>query len=355
MVTAKVRQLVRAANRAQDLAWRRPPPIGFAAGDGPATVYYLCPDLVAPSGGVRNIYRHVDALNAAGVDAAVLHTKPGFRCRWFANDTRTVAARDVTMRAADLLVVPECYSPGLNRLPAGARKVIFNQGAYHTFDLIGFDASPAGAPYAGVPNLAALLTVSQDSEALLAHAFPGIAVHRARPVVDARVFHPGAGPGGRRIAYLLNRRPAEREQVLHILRSRGVLRGWELVPIQHRTEAEAAELMRGCGLFFGFSDRDGFGLPPAEAMASGCYVVGFTGLGGREFFDPDHCVPVPENDVLAFARAAEAAMRAYDDDADAVTKRGRLASERILDRYTHDGLRTDLLAFYGPLLDRSTG
>jgi hypothetical protein len=351
MVTAKVRQLVRAVNRANDLRWRQPPPIRVGADDGRTpTVYHLCPDLATASGGVRNIYRHVDALNTVGVAAAVLHSRPGFRCGWFANQTRVVAARDVTMTSVDVLVVPECYSPWLHRLPTGPRKVIFNQGAYHTFDLIPFAGTAPGAPYAGVADLAALLTVSEDSEALLRHAFPTVPVHRARLVIDGTVFHPQPGPGARRIAYLLNRRAAEREQVLHILRSRGVLDGWELVPIHNRTEAETAEMMRGCGLFLSFSDRDGFGLPPAEAMASGCYVVGYTGLGGREFFDPDHCSPVPENDLLAYARAAEAAITAFEQDPDRLAKLGRLASERVLHRYTHDGLRDDLLSFYGPIL-----
>ena len=36
---------------------------------------------------------------------------------------------------------------------------------------------------------------------------------------------------------------------------------------------------------FSPSASEGFGLPVAEAMACGCAVVGYTGLGGRELFD----------------------------------------------------------------------
>lgn len=352
MVTGKVRQLIHAASRAQDLRWRQPPAIRVTdrSTDRP-TVYYLSPDLVSPSGGVRNIYRHVDALNTLGVRAAVLHNKAGFRCTWFANETPTVSAAAVVMSPADVLVVPECYGPGLHKLPVGPRKVVFDQGPYHTFDHAPFASTERGAPYSTVRDLTALLTVSENGQALLSHTFPGIPVHLTRLVIDNGVFRPGEPAVARRVAYLLNRRPAEREHLLHVLRSRGALDGWELVPIQGRTEAETAELMRGCPLFFSFSDRDGFGLPPAEAMASGCYVIGFTGLGGREFFDPEYCVPIEENDVLAYARAAEAAMKEFETDPDQVTKLGGLASDRILSRYTHEGLRDDLLAFYRPLLD----
>jgi glycosyltransferase involved in cell wall biosynthesis len=148
------------------------------------------------------------------------------------------------------------------------------------------------------------------------------------------------------------RRHAEREQLLHIMRSRGILDGWELVPIDGRTEDETAELMRSCAIFLSFSEREGFGLPPAEAMASGCYVVGYTGNGGRDYFDPAYCSPVPECDLLAYAMAVEEAIRRFESDPESLAKTGRLASERILGQYHEAGLKADLTTLYGQLLTR---
>jgi glycosyltransferase involved in cell wall biosynthesis len=356
MVTAALRRAVAAARRAHQVRWRIPPPF-TVAGRGSGRVYYLAPDLVAPSGGVRNIYRHVDELRALGIEASVVHTRSGFRCQWFPHETPIVAAGEVRLGETDVLVLPEVCGPGLSQVPAGVRTVIFNQGAYLTYDFIPFDATEAGAPYAAMPNLAGIIAVSEDSQSVLTYGFPKVPVYLARPVIDAEVFNPSgrsgptAPPRGRRIAYTVSRRQAEREHVLHMLRARGALEGWELAPIQGRTEAETAEIMRSSAIFFSFSDREGFGLPPAEAMASGCYVVGFTGLGGREFFDPEYCTAVPENDVLAYARAAETAMAAFSDNPAAMATRGRLAAERILARYTSAGLRDDLKTIYEPILN----
>jgi Glycosyl transferases group 1 len=344
------RRLIRAASRRRELGWRRPPPLTVAPASGHRMVYCLAPDLDSPSGGVRNIYRHVDSLNALGIDATVLHGRRGFRCGWFAHQTTVTSAPETTVHADDILVVPECFAPGLARLPSELRKVVFNQGAYHTFDYIPLATTEPGAPYAGVPNLVALLTVSEDSAALLSHTFQTLPVHTARVVVDPTVFHPGDAPPGRRIAYVASRRPGEREQLLHMLRARGVLDGWELVEIHGHTETQTAELMRGSALFLSFSDREGFGLPPAEAMASGCYVVGFTGQGGDEFFDPEYCTPVPDSDILAFATAVEELIGVYEQDRELVVKAGRLASERVLARYSAAGLRDDLQAAYGSIL-----
>jgi hypothetical protein len=350
MTNAIVRPVRDALQRAvdhRDLRRRTPAEVRYdAAAPGAGTIYYLCPDDDRPSGGIRVIYRHVDLLNAAGLDAVVLHQRPGFRVTWFGNDTRVLAARDVTLGRDDLLVVPEFYGPGLGTLPAGCRKVVFNQNAYQTFSRVPFAATATGAPYAGVAGIEALLTVSQDNAALLRHAFAQFPVHVARVVVDERVFHPGSTPAGRRIGYMPRRRAGEQEQLLHILRSRGVLDGWELAPIDGLSEAATAEALRGCAVFLSFSEREGFGLPPAEAMATGAYVVGFTGLGGRDFFDPAYCSPVAEADLLAFAVAVEEALRRHDEEPGALAAAGQAASKHILAKYHEDGLRDDLLAFY---------
>jgi hypothetical protein len=349
--SGRISRALRAVNDARHERMRRPPALTVGRGGSRPVVYYLTPDDNAPRGGIRVNYRHVDLLNRDGIPAAVLHSRPGFRCDWFANDTRVSGAGEVTVAPHDLLVVPEYYASQLHLLPAGPRKVLFNQNAYHTFTRLPFDARAGRAsPYTGLPNLVAMLAVSEDNAALLGYTFPDTPVSLVRNMVDGRVFHPAAGPPGRRIAYLPRRGRHRSNQLLHMLAHRGLLDGWELVAIDGRSEQETAQLMRDSAIFLSFSEREGFGMPPAEAMASGCYVVGFTGLGGREYFDPAYCTPVAEDDLLACALAAQEAIRRYDTDPDGLIKAGRLASERILGRYHEDGLRRDLLAFYRPLV-----
>ncbi|WP_326551991.1 glycosyltransferase [Micromonospora sp. NBC_01813] len=313
-------------------------------------VYYLAPDNPRPSGGVRVIYRHVDLLNEMGVRAHVLHKDPAFRCTWFANQTPVVGATDAVLGPRDILVVPEWYGPGLAAAPAGPRIVVLNQRAYDTFDHIPYAETGPGAPYADLPAMTALLAVSDDNVDLLRYAFPGIPVHLTRNVVDPQVFTPGPWPRRQQIAYVGHRRADERDQLLHILRSRGVLDGWDVTLIAGRTEQQTAEIMRGCAIFLSFSDREGFGMPPAEAMAAGAYVVGYPGLAGREFFDPTHCSPVPDGDLLGYARAVEDACTTWLTEPAALAKRAGVASEAIRRRYTVAGLRDDLAAFYPPLL-----
>jgi glycosyltransferase involved in cell wall biosynthesis len=343
------RRAAKAALRAREARWHRPPQL--VVDERPTanpTIYYLTPDAAGPSGGVKVIYRHVDTLNALGRPAAVLHGKAGFRCTWFDNATRVVAATETKLHPDDILVVPEYYGPGLDRIPAGPAIVIFNQRAYTTFDLVPYDETGPGAPYAGLVGLKAMLAVSEDNVDLLRFAFPDLPVRLARQVIDPSVFHPGAATG-RRIAFTTTRRGGEREALLHILRSRGTLAGWELVPIQGRTERQMADILRTSPLFLSFSEKEGFGLPPAEAMACGAYVIGYTGMAGRDFFDSSVSSPVADGDLLAFARAVEEAIARYDKDPETLAAFGREASRRVLSRYSADGLRADLGSFYASL------
>jgi glycosyltransferase involved in cell wall biosynthesis len=130
---------------------------------------------------------------------------------------------------------------------------------------------------------------------------------------------------------------------------RGCLERWEPVEINDLSESATAEALRTSSIFLSFSEQEGFGLPPAEAMASGCYVVGYTGLAGREYFDAAICTPVEEGNVLAFAMAVEQAMGRYEADPRAFRQIGLSAAARINARYSRQALREDLTSFYQSL------
>src|SRR5687767_5034119 len=76
-------------------------------------IYFSCPDVAEARGGVRIIYRHVDHLNAAGMEAWVMHEEEGFHASWFEHATR-VTDRGKVMREAikgDIVVLPEIVRP----------------------------------------------------------------------------------------------------------------------------------------------------------------------------------------------------------------------------------------------------
>jgi glycosyltransferase involved in cell wall biosynthesis len=328
-------------SRRRALRWRLPPALAVGGAADPPTVYYLCPDYPVPSGGIRVIYRHVDLLNEAGVPAAVLHHADGFSCEWFAHSTRTVGAPSVRLSTADTLVVPEVYAPFFDRIPRGPRLAAFNQNAYLTFE----HTEAAGGSLC--ERFEAAMTVSEDSAEYLRFAFPGLRVEAVPNGVDPTVFQPAADPPPRRLALMPRKRPEEAAEILRLLGAR--LRGWEVTPIEGASEGEAAAALRAAPIFLALGRREGFGMPAAEAMASGCFVVGFPGFGGRELFEGGWARGVEDGDVLAAAKELAAAMARYEEDPAALRSLGERARTEVATRFSLERQRDAVLEFHGRL------
>jgi hypothetical protein len=336
--------------RGLDLAVVPPLKVDASRQPGAPAVYYLCPDYDEASGGIRTLYRHVDLLNAAGVSAAILHTREGFRCTWFPHDTRIVYAPRVTLRASDVLVLPEVYGANLRSLPRGIRQVIFNQNAYLTFSRATLESSAERAPYQDNPDLEAVLVVSEDNAEYLRFAFPRMRIARVHQGLDPTVFHPPAQPAGRRIALMPRRYARDLVQVVQLLRARGSLEGWELVIIENRTPQQTADLMRQSAIFLAPSNQEGFGLPPVEAMACGCLAVGFPGHGGREFLKAEWSMPAEQGNIIALAQALEQAMRLHTEDPAAFQALARRGTDFVRREYAPEAERADVLNFFRALL-----
>ena len=314
------------------------------------TAWFIAPDWDKVAGGLRKQYRAVDVLNAAGLSAAIVHKRPGFACSWFDHDTRIAAAADVVVTPRDVIAVPEVYGTTILDLPRGVNQVILNQNAFNTFDLLASGGDAQAAPYVGNPDLAAVVVVSGHNAEALRYAFPGAPIHRWRHAIDPAVHHAPATAAGRRIAFMPRRRAHEAAQVLGLLERRGALDGWEVVPIQGRTEAEAADIMRSSAIFLSFGELEGFGLPALEALACECLVVGFDGFGGREFFRSPFATRVEDGDVVGFARAVEHVIGRFDYEPDAMRAAAATGAAFVREHHSADAERRDLLDVFGPLL-----
>jgi glycosyltransferase involved in cell wall biosynthesis len=85
-------------------------------------------------------------------------------------------------------------------------------------------------------------------------------------------------------------------------------------------------------------------------MASGCYVIGFPAFGGREIFDPACSRPIPDGDVLSFAREVEQAIWEYEQDPAAIRRLGARAAEHIHTTFSPERQRDELLDFMAGVL-----
>lgn len=278
--------------------------------DTPQCFAFLCPDEPKPSGGVRKIYRHVDILSAAGCDAYVLHHRHPFSCDWFDHSTPIRWADRDALASTGTLVVPEIYAVNASKVPPTLKKVLLCQNPFYLISGAPLDDAYKTREMLARGDFAYAVSVSEYASDILRLVLPEIETRRVIYGIDDNLFR-DRGQRTHEILYMPRKRRRELRDLFVLLGGR-IQEGWKLVPLDGLDEGTVAERMGRAGVFISTSDREGFGLPPAEAMLSGCIVVGFDGLGGREFMKSMNPFTVDEGDVVGLARTLQHVLASWE-------------------------------------------
>ena len=312
--------------------------------------YFVTSSVDAPYGGVRVMYRFVDCLNEAGLPAAIVHGKSGFRCTSFDNSTRVISSDRIVLRPSDVVVVTEYRAyEHLARVAPGAAKIVVNQAAYLTFRDFPITSPLAPSPYAD-PDIIGVIVVSDDSLRLVSAVHPHLRVRRVHLSIDASLFSRDGAPE-RQIAFQTRKGRPHLAQVLYGLSHRGALQGWKLAPIENLGHADVASMLKRSAVYLSCPHESGesFGLLAAEAMASGALVIGFTGRGGSEFLLSDHAFPIADGDVLTFMLTAEGILQTFDTERSRYADMTARAREFVKDHYSPDRERNEVVDVFSGL------
>jgi len=290
-------------------------------------IVYLLPAGDAPVGGNKVSYRQIDILTSLGVDAYAFHPeKPGMSYTWFPHGVRSLKHSHFDPRR-DFVVIPEIWASLGARFctPAGLRHALWVQNGYLAHLSAGFGERTAERAYR---HADLVLSISKDTTRVLTMLYPFIpadGIHRMRGSVS-KLFAPGTKE--RLITYMPRKLPTHSELVSLYLRN-ALTGGWRLLAIENLSEAEVAALLAKSSIFLSFSHLEGYGLPPVEAALAGNLVVGYTGQGGREYFEPPILRAVEPGDFPAYVDQVCAAImdveRGLTDSPNVRAQRQRLA------------------------------
>lgn len=259
-------------------------------------IILFCPPAVVINGGIKQIFLLADALRAQGMDAVVFEEQ-GRRPDWFPSTAPIVSQGVFTPRADEILVLPEDQPQILKIFKDWPqRKVVYAQNQYYgALSLIDVESF---ADY-GVTHA---LCCSRSSFDHMRRRHPRVKAHYLPCGIDRNLFRP-AESKKRKILFMPRKRPVEAVFIRDIFRqAHPECAAWEWVEIGGCSEAETARLMGEAGVFLSLSRMESFGLTPLEAMACGCVVAGFTGLGGREYANERNGFWAEEDDFPACAR-----------------------------------------------------
>ena len=341
-----------------------------------------------PSGGRKFIYHVVDILNESGSDAWVAHPWKDFRLTWFSNTTRvgytpelfpkqritgfksalkywnrkrcgriTISLDNsqlrptfLTLRNSDIIVVPETRLPLLHEMPVRCKKIILSQGPYLIFSQNFSQNHPPMQNFLRTDVLG-ILVVSKLNYDVQKFIFPNIRIVEANLFIEEEFYYREMKKT--QIAYMPRRRQEDALAVLNMLRFRG--EDIRIIPIDGMSQQEVAEVLGESLIFLSFANREGFGLPAAEAMACGCIVIGYSGNGGDEFFDPSYCFPIREGDLLGFVNAIEATLWRYRQEPESLNRMRMLASQVIRERYSRERSKHSIVNAFQNLLEDVKG
>ena len=257
--------------------------------------FVLANDIERPIGGVKQIHRLCECLNLLGYTSTIIQESGDFSPPWFTSNISSISLADFLNRSdinikQDIMVVPETMIPYVKRFLPGFKKIIFNQNVSYTFGVNsakdGFPNSPDAVLelYLNQDVLAVWCVSSYDYKSLVSgFGFSSSFVSRIVNPIEPDIFYPSF-PKMPLIAYMTRKNPMHSRRVRALFKRHSYQLPWAFLPIHNLNLAQVSEVFRKSLVFFSFGHPEGFGLPVAEAMACGCVVIGYSGLGGDELF-----------------------------------------------------------------------
>jgi glycosyltransferase involved in cell wall biosynthesis len=260
-------------------------------------IVYLAPFAGSRTGGVKMIFRHVEALCALGFDAVVRRPAEVAPAAWF-DHRAPVEDGSAPLGRDDILVLPEDSPEALKQGAAlPNRKVVFCQDPYALASQ-GLAAVPAELK----PQYRTFMACGVSAGGLIARYFDYDLISVVPGFADERVFAPK--PKEQIIACSPRRRRVEQATIRYMferLHPNAADWCWEL--LETRSEAEVADVMGRASVFLSLAKMEALSLTTLEAMASECLLAGFTGIGAREFATSVNGIWVDEDDCEAAAHA----------------------------------------------------
>ncbi|WP_027188781.1 hypothetical protein [Desulfovibrio cuneatus] len=249
------------------------------------TVLFI-PSLTWLSGGLATLYRLAATLAGLGHSVATTAMRPNIPGleELTAQGIPFMDFASLQLSPNDIWLVPESHPNAIAKgVEGGARTVVYVQNWYYM--LTGL---PQGVQWGNLP--VSFLSVSRPVSWFMQKTLGVRPIAELPPVIAPCFFAaPAARPGHIRIATMPRKNPAMARQMRDVAEACLARHGripLEWVTLHNMPQEAVATTLASCHIYLSTGFPEGFGLPPAEAMACGCVPVGCTGFGGWEFMRP---------------------------------------------------------------------
>lgn len=267
-------------------------------------ILYFCPDFPQPSGGVKTLYRHVVRLGELGFDAYIVHQRRGFVASWHGYHAPILWLQDQpTFGAEDVCVFPEVMTDYVRQTQGfRGRRVVFALSWAP-----GYARLRPGERWQDL-GVTQVITKSPVIQRYLEWGM-GLAVTLIAEHVDATRYAYDPARKQPQIAYL-TRKDAAGEWLQGIMtRKGGAANHFHWRPLRNLSEEDYAQHLRASTVYLTTNTQEGMNVSVLEAMACGCLVVGYAGVGGHAYMvgkgDRQNCVLVENGNLPLLGETVE--------------------------------------------------
>ncbi len=287
-------------------------------------IIYLLKNNPHPVGGTAVIYEHVKILVDSGYDAYIsLQSVPG---KDLYKSSAPILAHDgkFIWKSTDIIVFPETFPDLIHAFKnAPVRKIMFCQNQYNLPFFIG-SQQDFFSEY-----LVDGLVISSEAIREFITSLYGLTDIRYIPYsVDTKVFF--SRDKKRQIAYMPRKLPRDAiflEAVFKRTYPQYAQIPWVKI---HDLDREAgASILGESEIFLSLSYQESFGLPPLEAMASGCLIAGYHGDGGREYMNEQNGWWADASDWRTCVEGLAQALKLLDEGGEELAKMHQAMADTV--------------------------
>ncbi len=271
-------------------------------------IIYFCPDFPQPSGGIKTLYRHVTRLAEMGFDAWIVHQKRPFRVTWHGYEAPTLwLSERPRFTPEDVLVIPEVMPQVMQQTAqfSGERIVIALSWSPTYWNLPARQMWPSFGIHRVItksPLIQDYLRWSMGIEATLINEY-----------VTPERYYLAQEEKRPKVCYL-TRKERSAAWLHQVLCDKGEpFTRFEWMSLRELSEDEYARHLREATVYVTTNMQEGMNTSVLEAMACGCLVVGYSGVGGRVYMKPEgpaqNCILVENGNVPALGMRLETVLR----------------------------------------------
>ncbi|BDZ74640.1 hypothetical protein GCM10025856_23590 [Methylophaga marina] len=241
-----------------------------------------------PVGGIKVIYQHCQMLNELGYDAYPL-MMGDYSGNFFDynNEIKTFVNEKENIKKGDVVVATE-FEPYEGLVFRDALKVIFVQNWWGVIKRLKPEDRHLDYIQLGYDHV---FTCSQYCSEYVSEKM-NIPAATITNGIDLDVFcESNIQRIPNRVLAMSRKNPADLEQLKKLLSTADI----ELHVVDGLSQSELVLEYQSAEIFVTLGYPEGFSLPPLEAMACGCVVIGFTGGGANEFMINEHTALVSKD------------------------------------------------------------